>query len=327
MKKLKILLLFSTGLDSLLAERLLQEQKQCEIQAVFFDLPFLAKRDDNLKNIKKIAKKLAKKHLLLHIMNCKKGKLFREYLQIIKKPKFGYGNALNPCIDCRIFMLKKAKQLAKKISADIIATGEVLNERPMSQRKQAMFLIEKEAGLERKLLRPLSAKLLPETEAEKKGLIDRNKLLAISGRSRKPQMQLAKKYKIEKYPTPAGGCLLCEKEFCKKLADLLKYEKKISMNDINLLKIGRHFRIGKCKLVVGKNEQENKILERQKGIKISAGKKSPTTLIIGKKKDITNEVKNLAAALTVRYSDYKKAKIFGKIVKPVNKKQLEKLRI
>jgi len=316
--KTKALVLLSGGLDSRLAAKLLQKQG-IEVEAVYFDLPFGSGCCKPT-----CAFNFAQKEgIKLHIFDCKKGRLFQEYLNIIKKPVYGYGTAMNPCIDCRIFMLRKAKKLAEKIGAEIIATGEVLDERPMSQRKKAMEIIEKESGLQGKLLRPLSALHLPETNAEKEGKIDRKQLLAIRGRSRKLQLELAKKFGIT-FPSPAGGCLLCEKEYARKLADLLKHEKKIKPIDINLLKIGRHFRVGKCKIIVGRNKEENAILEKQKWLKISAGPKSPTTLILGK---ADKKTKDIAAALTVRYSDYKEARLFGKIVRPASAELIEKLRI
>ena len=183
---------------------------------------------------------------------------------MLRKPKHGYGRNLNPCVDCKIFILKKAKKYAKEIGADFIFTGEVLGERPMSQHGPALKIIAEESGLKGKLLRPLSAKLLPETVAEKKGLVDRNKLLSIQGRSRKPQFELAKEYGITAFPSPAGGCLLTCEEYSKKLRDLFENKKRISMADVALLRVGRHFRLGKNKIIVGRNEAENKFLTANK---------------------------------------------------------------
>lgn len=274
---MKAILLFSGGLDSRLVLEILKRLKS-KIVAVFFNLPFGAGCCDincafsfaQLKGIKLI------------VVDCTKGKDFKEFLNIIKKPKFGHGSCINPCIDCRIFMLKKAKEIMKKEKADFVATGEVLGERPMSQRKNILFLVERESKLEGKLLRPLSAKLLPKTIVEEKGLIDRNKLFDIQGRSRKKQIELAKKFKI-KYPTPAGGCLLTDENFAKKLRDLFKYKKNIKGEDVELLKIGRHFRVGKDKIVVGRNEEENKKLEKFKGIKLEpVDFPGPTVILQGK---------------------------------------------
>ncbi len=182
---------------------------------------------------------------------------------MLRNPKHGYGKNLNPCVDCKIFILKQAKKYAKEIGADFLFTGEVLGERPMSQHGPALKTIAEEAGLKGKLLRPLSAKLMAETVAEKKGLIDRNKLLSIQGRSRKPQIELAKEYGITMYPSPAGGCLLTCEEYAKKLRDLFEHKKRVTMADVALLRVGRHFRVGKNKFIVGRNQAENKFLSDQ----------------------------------------------------------------
>jgi tRNA-specific 2-thiouridylase len=230
----------------------------------------------------------------------------KDYIKMLRNPKYGYGKNLNPCVDCKIFILKKAKQYAKEISADFLFTGEVLGERPMSQHGPALKAIENKAGLKGKLLRPLSAKLLSETVAEKKGLVDRNKLLAIQGRSRKPQFALAKEYDITVYPSPAGGCLLTCEEYSKKLRDLFEHKKRISMMDVGLLRVGRHFRVGENKIIVGRNEAENKFLASNK----AKGDYSfelpsivgPITLLQGPK---TKSAIETAAKLTAFYSDAK----------------------
>ena len=328
MKKTRAIVLLSGGLDSRLCAKILQEQG-IEVIALHFILPFLGccKPDCSFKFTQL-------EGIKLKIIDCTKGKNFQEYIKMIKKPKHGYGSAINPCIDCHIFMLKKAKQIMDKEKADFIATGEVLNERPMSQHKQSLNLIEKESGLKGKLLRPLSAKLLEETEAEKKKLVDRSMLLAIHGRIRKPQMDLAEKYKIS-YPLPAGGCLLCEEEFAKKIKDLFKHKKKLTQEDINLLRLGRHFRVNNTKIIVGRNEKENnQIQELSKNNIIMEVKdaSSPITLIEGK---ADNEILKKAAALTMRYSDanqgiviYGKNKMDKEIkTKALNEEEIEKIRI
>jgi tRNA U34 2-thiouridine synthase MnmA/TrmU len=310
---MKALSLFSGGLDSLLTVKLIQLQG-IKVEGITFSSAFFG----NEKAIEG-AKQLGIK---LHIV-----KLGKAYVSIIRRPKFGYGSAMNPCIDCKIFMLKEAKKYAKKIGAKFIFTGEVLDQRPKSQYHKALMIIAKEAGLENKMLRPLSAKLLPETEAEKKCWVDRNKLLGIKGRKREEQMKLAEKFKL-KYPSPAGGCLLCEKEFAVKLKDLFAHKNKTSSEEITLLKIGRHFRIGENKVVVGRNKEENEKLLKLKGKndyffevpKIG----SPTTILQGKKAE--NAIK-LVASLTVRYSDSKEKEVLvrygkGKLNKEIKVKQL-----
>lgn len=253
-KRTKALVLFSGGLDSRVVVKLLQEQK-IETELLYFSLPFGCGCCNNLECNFNFSQT---NNARIHILDCTKGKLFYDYLKIIKNPKYGYGRGLNPCIHCRIFMLKEAKTLMKKFNCDFIATGEVLGQRPMSQYKQAILNIEKEAKLKGKILRPLSAKLLPETIAEKKGLVDRTKLLDINGRKRTKQIELATKYKI-KFPNPAGGCLLCDRNYTKKLQDLFNKNSLISPPQIAILRIGRHFR-AKGKIVLGRNEKENNLL-------------------------------------------------------------------
>jgi tRNA-uridine 2-sulfurtransferase len=190
-----------------------------------------------------------------------------DYLKIVKNPEHGYGRNLNPCIDCRIYLFKKAKELMEKEGASFIFTGEVLGERPMSQRLDAMKLIEKESGLKGKVLRPLSAKLLEPTFPEKEGIIDRSALLNLQGRSRKRQIQLAGDYQIKDYPCPAGGCLLTEENFARRLKDSFDHNED-TLRHVSLLKIGRHFRLPiqdgskskGAKLIVGRDQQENELL-------------------------------------------------------------------
>ncbi|MCW3985416.1 MAG: hypothetical protein NWE91_03270 [Candidatus Bathyarchaeota archaeon] len=293
---MKALALLSGGLDSILAVKLIQEQG-IDVVAVNFISPFCLCGKSGC-GAAGIAEQL---EIPLKIMN-----VGEDYLKILRNPKYGYGKNMNPCIDCRIFMFKKAKKYAEEIGALFLFTGEVLNERPMSQHRKALSVIEKEAGLEGKILRPLSAKLLPETEAEKKGWVNREKLLDIRGRSRKKQIKLTKEFGIKNYPCPAGGCLLTYKEFAAKIRDLFEHKKKVGIKDINLLKIGRHFRFGKNKIIVGRNEAENKQLERMKGKNDYCFEVpdcgSPITLLQGPK---TRKAERKAAALTLRYSDIK----------------------
>lgn len=263
--KQKVLVLVSGGLDSLLTVKILQEQ--AIVEAVYFLLPF---SKDKSKKIKDFCKK---EKINLEIIDYTKGSLFKEYLDLIKYPKHGRGTALNPCIDCHMFLLRKAKLLADKKKIKIIATGEVLGERPLSQTRRALDLINIKLDFE--VLRPLSAKLLAETKYEKSKIINRNKLLAIKGRKRNEQYELARNYNID-FPTPGGGCLLCEKKYCEKLKLIL--DKEISFKDIELLKIGRHF----PGIILGRNEQENQVLEKEQGIKIIPEQPGPTALIKNK---------------------------------------------
>ena len=185
----------------------------------------------------------------------------RDYLETIKYPRFGRGSGMNPCLDCRIHLFSKALTYMREQGADFIASGEVLGERPMSQRRQAMQLIEKESGLCGLLVRPLSAQHFAPTLAEESGLLDRERLLAFQGRGRRPQIELADHYGINDYPCPAGGCKLTEKGFAAKFAELLKFEGDFGLREARLLSYGKHFRLpGGEKAILGRDERENEIL-------------------------------------------------------------------
>jgi len=321
--------LFSGGLDSLLAIRLIQEQG-IEVTAVSFCSPFFIANDEKKKKLEETARKNRFKIEFIT--------LGKDYLKIVKNPKHGHGKNINPCIDCHAFMIRKAKAYAKKMGAKFVFTGEVLDERPMSQNIQSLGLVEKESGLKGKLLRPLSAKLLPETEAEKKGFVDRARLLSIRGRSRKPQFELAERFGIKEFETPGGGCLLTNIEYANKLRDLFKHKRNVNENDLKLLKIGRHFRAGKNKIIVGRNEKDNKQLLqlKHKSDLVFEAKDvmGPITLLQGKadKKAI-----ELAASLTARYSDSDKEEVvvkYGKdklnkeiIVNRLDNKKIGEIRI
>jgi tRNA-specific 2-thiouridylase len=296
MTKIKALALLSGGLDSTLATELILKQG-IDVVAINFTSPFCLCKKGGCGAIE-VAKQLG---VPLKVL-----KVGEEYLKMLRKPKYGYGRNMNPCIDCRILMVKKAKKYAKEIGASFIFTGEVLDERPMSQHFKAMKIIEEEAGLKGNILRPLSARLLPETDIEKKGLVNRKELLDIHGRSRKPQIKLAEEYNIKDYPCPAGGCLLTYREYANKLRDLFEHRKRCSVADVALLKIGRHFRLGGNKIIVGRNEAENQILTAKKTrndycfeVPDVGG---PITVLHGAK---TKKAIRTAAALTAFYSDAK----------------------
>jgi len=291
-KEKKAILLFSGGLDSILAGKILENQG-IKIIPIFFKSYFFDE-----KNAQKVAEILGWE---LKVIDFSK-----EHLKVVKKPKFGYGSSMNPCLDCHILMLKKAKQLMKKLKADFVATGEVLGERPMSQNKKALELIEKESSLKGYLLRPLSAKLLKETIPEKKGDVDREKLLDIQGRSRKRQIELAKKFKIKWYPQPSGGCILTDLEFGRKLRELLEKYPEFNGNDVETLKLGRHFWEGKVKIIIGRNHEENLKLEKlkRKGDFIMKMKNypGPTALIRPYQSKVSNEILEKAKELILKYS-------------------------
>ncbi|RJQ14767.1 MAG: DUF814 domain-containing protein [Nitrospiraceae bacterium] len=231
-----------------------------------------------------------------------------KFLEIVKNPKYGHGKNMNPCIDCRVLMLKEAKGFMDITGADFIITGEVLGQRPMSQRKNCFPMIDKAAGVKGLVLRPLSAKFLPVTLPEEIGLINRDMLLNFTGRSRKPQMALALEYGLTEYPAPAGGCLLTEPIYSFKLKDLLTYNADPEYSDINLLRIGRHFRFSpECKIIVGRHDAENEAIKLLAGsedyLLRAEGVGSPLVLLRGK---TTDEALTVAASLCARYSDAKK---------------------
>lgn len=297
---MKAIALLSGGLDSTLAARMVIEQG-IELEALNFVTVFCncTGRGETCLASQKAVESLG---IPLKVFN-----VSEEYLDIVKHPKHGYGSNMNPCIDCRIFMLKKAKDYMKEGSASFLVTGEVLGERPMSQRKDAMRLIEREAGLEGLILRPLSAKLLPPSIPEKAGWVDREKLLNIQGRSRKPQIQLAACFGIHDYPCPAGGCLLTDPGFARRIKDLMQYHPDFTLNDVHLLKVGRHFRFSpKAKLVVGRNEEENQKIQTfsREGDLLLKMAHHPGPLSLLRGEPDAGEIEK-AAALTARYSKAK----------------------
>ena len=297
---MKAIALLSGGLDSTLAARLVLDQG-IELEALNFMTVFCTCTN---KGATCLASQKAVETLgiPLRVFN-----VSEEYLNVVRNPKHGYGSNMNPCIDCRIFMLKKAKVYMEESGASFIVTGEVLGQRPMSQRRDAMRLIEKEAGLEGLILRPLSAQFLPITLPEREGWIDREKLLNIQGRSRKPQMKLAEQFNIHDYPCPAGGCLLTDPGFARRIRDLMEHQYDFSLNDVHLLKFGRHFRLSPTvKLVVGRNEEENQKIETfsQAGDVLlkTVLYPGPVSLLRGEADETERE---RAASITARYSKAK----------------------
>jgi len=231
--------------------------------------------------------------------------LGKEYLEMLKNPKYGYGSGMNPCIDCRIMMFKVAKEYMQEVNADFLVTGEVLGQRPMSQNLRALKIIEQESGLEGKVLRPLSAKNLKPTDVEVKGLVDRSRMLGIKGRSRKVQIELAKSIGLRSIPNSAGGCLLTDKHFAARVRDLIEHEGDITLNDVELLKVGRHFRLSaKAKLIVGRNKDENEIIDSLKResdlILEPKDVKGPKALLRG---EYDEGIITTAAEIVCRYSD------------------------
>ena len=291
----KALALLSGGLDSTLAIRVIQKQG-IEVIALNFVTVFC--RCTSHGSCKLEAVKVSEKFgIPIKVINTTE-----RFLELVKKPKFGYGKNMNPCIDCRINIFRIAGEYMREIGADFIITGEVLGQRPMSQRKEAMRLIDKEANLTGLVLRPLCAKHMEPTVPEKLGLVDREQLLQIRGRSRKNQIQLADVFQIKDYPCSAGGCLLTDPEFAHRMRDLVNVC-DADVNDVNLLKVGRHFRLDpRTKIIVGRNEEDNgriETLSREGDFLLTlVDLPGPLTLIRG---EITEEKVQSAARLTARY--------------------------
>ncbi len=226
-----------------------------------------------------------------------------EFLPIVAHPAHGRGSNMNPCLDCRILLFRKARDHMEETGASFIVTGDVLGQRPMSQRRDAMRLIDRESGLAGYVVRPLSAGLLEPTVPEIRGWVDREKLLAVSGRSRRPQMELAEEMGLKDYPCPAGGCLLTDPIFAGRLRDLLRHDGELRKEDVTLLRLGRHFRLSSgVKVVVGRDQKENhqlanRLRDGDHALEIS-GQPGPLTLVRGNARD---DDLALAAAITSRY--------------------------
>lgn len=254
-RRIKAVGLLSGGLDSTLAARLLLDQ-QIEVHAINFTSPFCLctpKKAGCASAITAVRE--------LGNIPLKQIALKDEYLEMVSNPRHGYGSGMNPCIDCRIMKIKRAGEYMRKIGASFLFTGEVLGQRPMSQHRQAIDVIDRDSGLQGYILRPLSAAHFKPTIPELKGWVQRSKLLGISGRSRKKQMALAAEKGIRDYPCPAGGCLLTDKNFAKRLSDYFKFQGKPTMRDIPLLRVGRHFRLESGdKVIIARDEQECKRL-------------------------------------------------------------------
>ena len=315
-EKKKVVALLSGGLDSQLAVRMMQEQG-FEVSAVAIKTPFcdfdcgrgcgfeIRERADDLN------------------VNLKTVYLGDEYIEMLKHPKYGIGAGFNPCIDCRAMMFNAAKKHMDEIGAEFIISGEVLGQRPMSQHGPALRTIEKESGLVGKIVRPLSAALLPETDPEKNGLIKRENLGMIKGRTRRAQLDMAKKYGIENPPNAGGGCLLTDPTFGLRAKDLFAHTETPTINDIDLLKIGRHFRFDEqTKFVVGRNKDENEMI---KAIALpgdilfhARDHMGPVSILRGKNVDVYVK---FASSITLRYSDAPKGEQASVII---NKDNIQK---
>ncbi len=252
MKK-RAISLISGGLDSIVATKLVIEQG-IEVVGLHFSSIFASKRDRQRGHM---ALRTARE-LGIEIVTRNKGD---DYLEIVKNPRYGYGKNMNPCIDCRIYMLRLTKGLLAELDASFVVTGEVLGQRPMSQRRNTIELIEKRSELTGLIVRPLSARLFPPSIPEQEGIVDRERLLDVSGRSRQVQYRLVETYGLSAFDLPGGGCLLTDPIFSKKLRDLMATDRAYTTKDIELLTVGRHFRLSpSAKFVVARNERENEQL-------------------------------------------------------------------
>lgn len=245
---IKALGLMSGGLDSTLAAMTLMRQG-IEVTGISFVTPFFG-----ADKARKTAEALGHPLIISDISTI--------HLEMVKHPKYGYGRNMNPCIDCHAMMFRLAGEKMQEGGYDFLFSGEVLGQRPMSQNSTALKAVAKHSGFPERILRPLSARLLPSTAMEENGLVDRDQLLDIQGRSRKRQQALAREWGLKELPATAGGCLLTEKGFSNQLRDLLSHDAEADVNDVELLKIGRQFRLNPTvKLVVGRNQEDNQALE------------------------------------------------------------------
>lgn len=286
----KALAMVSGGLDSILAAKLIKEQG-IEVIGICFKSYFFSEES---------AKRMTKQiDIPLVVVDFSK-----EHMDMVKNPKHGWGKNINPCIDCHSMMMRYSGKLLEEYNADFIITGEVLNQRPMSQNKQALNIVKKESGFANKILRPLCAKNLEITEMESSGLVDREKLLNISGRSRKPQMELAEKWGITEYPSPAGGCKLTEPNYAVRLKEMLNQKEDLTENEIELLRYGRHFRINdNSKVIAARTGEEVEIIQKyidKNYVAFHTVKFSGSLVVING--EANNEAIELAARIAARYS-------------------------
>ena len=288
----RALAMISGGLDSILAAKLIKEQG-IEVIGICFKSYFF-----NEENAKRMTKQIG---IQLEVID-----FSEEHFNMVRDPKHGWGKNMNPCIDCHSMMMRYSGELLEKFNADFIITGEVLNQRPMSQNRSALDVVKKQSGFSDKILRPLCAKNLKETQMEVEGLVDREKLLDFSGRNRKPQMALAEKWGIKDYPSPAGGCKLTEPNYSIRLKDILDTKEDVTEKDIHLLKYGRHFvSDNKTKVIVSRTGEEGeqiKQLLNNKDIMFFTSNFNGAMVIIPEGNNPTDDDLTFACRLAVRYS-------------------------
>ncbi len=303
----KAVALISGGLDSMLAAKVIMEQG-IQVEGINFFTGFcveghthaIRKKDKNKQKRNNALWSAEQLGIKLHIVD-----IIDEYKDVLINPKHGYGAHMNPCLDCKIFMVNKAKQWIQENGFDFIITGEVIGQRPMSQRRETMPVVAAESGADDLLLRPLCARNLPMTLPEREGWVDREKLYDFSGRSRKPQMALAEAFGFEDYAQPAGGCcFLTDEHYSTKLVDLwqARGKKEYDLDDVMLLKVGRHIRPKKnFKLIVAREEGEARFMQGYKNHFINmncASHRGPLVLIDG---EPSGEDLILAGQITARY--------------------------
>lgn len=293
-KTTRCVALLSGGLDSILAIRIMQEQG-IEVEALNFKTLFTCCQDQS----GQAARELGVRMTIIGQED--------DYLDLVRRPKFGYGKGANPCVDCRIYMFEKAKRFMEQTGAQFIISGEVVGQRPMSQKRDDLETIAFHAGLEDLLLRPLSAKRLPPTRPEREGLVDRERLYDFCGRSRKPLIRLAEQFGLKQIPSPSTGCALTEQFFSKKVFDLIRTGTEARW-DFEILKFGRHFRMDqRTKVVVGRNERDNDFFQYAHQAEDASSTAlltpenfaGPRALLIGPRTDRALE---FAAGLVMRYS-------------------------
>ncbi len=294
---MKAISVFSGGLDSMLAAELIRAQ-DIDVLALFFETPFF-KADRAMVSAKSM-------NLPFKVVD-----ITKRHLEVVKHPKHGYGGNMNPCIDCHALMFRIAGEMLESEDAAFIFSGEVMGQRPMSQNKKALALVAKESGLNELLLRPLSAKCLPPTIPEKEGWVKRENLKGFQGRSRKPQMSMASDLEIHGYPAPAGGCLLTERGFSRRLKDLLTSKAEVIVSQLEILKLGRHFRLNDhVKIVVGRNKRENEKLKalavKEDMILNTVSAPGPAVLMSG---DLLDGSIGQAVQITLSYSDAQEGEV------------------
>ncbi|MFP4014330.1 MAG: hypothetical protein ACLFVQ_09620 [Chitinispirillaceae bacterium] len=310
----KCVVMFSGGLDSVIAAHLLKEQG-LEVVALNFVLPFYSGIGRTDREVKTHAEKLG-----VRLRMEEEGE---EFLDMIKEPSFGFGKNANPCVDCRIYRLAKARQIMEEENAVCLATGEVVGQRPMSQRMDCLYKVERLSDLKGKLLRPLSAKLLTPTDVEQAGIVDREKLLCISGRSRKVQLAYARQHGLS-HASPAGGCLLTNTETAVRYNDLIENNPDFALSDFKLIAWGRHFRTSPYfKVIVSRNESENDVLEKlcSSGMYLFSLRDVPGPLALGVGEPTEADLR-LGASAVVRFSKVRKEKNVAVMVGSGGKKRI-----